>query len=184
MGESPDSGILISDVEREEATRALDEHLATGRLRPAEHEERRVHAKAARTRGEIEALFVDLPAPRPDLSQAMAPATAEQADKRYVSTPGDTLAGVGCMVLLFGVPGAIAFTVLHGIWWTFFLAGGLATVFFVLSEVSDRKHASRTATDRAAADRAAADQAVADGAATDQAATDQIAADRPRLIEP
>lgn len=139
MGESPDLGIRVSDAERNLAVTALWEHLGTGRLRPGEHEERCALATAATTRVELEALFADLPAPHPDLSAAVAPTGA--AVESTESTPGDALAGVGVVVLMFGTPAAIILTGKYGMWWTFFPVVGLVTLFFVLQDVADRRRA-------------------------------------------
>ena len=62
--------IRTSNAERDEAVHALGVHLSTGRLELDEYEERCTRATAARTRGDLEALFTDLPAPHPDLSSA------------------------------------------------------------------------------------------------------------------
>lgn len=139
MGESPDLGIRVSDAERDLAVTALWEHLGTGRLRPGEHEERCALAAAATTRVEIEALFADLPAPHPDLSAAVAPAGAPAELEK--STLGDTMAGVGIVVLMFGTSAAIILTGKYGMWWTFFPVVGLVALFFVLSDVVDRRRA-------------------------------------------
>jgi hypothetical protein len=137
MGESPT--IRVSAAERDLAVTALWEHLGTGRLTPGEHEKRCVLAAAATTRADVEALFADLPAPHPDLSEAVAP-TGTTTELRK-STPGDTMAGVGIVVLMFGTPAAIILTAKYGMWWTFFAVVGLTTLFFVLSDVVDRKRA-------------------------------------------
>jgi hypothetical protein len=50
-----------SDAEREAAVKALGDHLAAGRLAPAEFDERAGLAFAARTRGDLARLFADLP---------------------------------------------------------------------------------------------------------------------------
>lgn len=55
--------IRASSEEREAAIRALGEHLTAGRLDMAEYTERVDGATAARTVGELDVLFVDLPGP-------------------------------------------------------------------------------------------------------------------------
>ena len=57
--------VRLSDAERHEALDALNEHVHTGRLDIAEYGERSAEVTAARTRGELEKLFADLPHPRP-----------------------------------------------------------------------------------------------------------------------
>ncbi|WP_028931841.1 DUF1707 domain-containing protein [Pseudonocardia asaccharolytica] len=51
----------IGHEEREQAVRALNDHFAAGRLDMHKYEERVGQASAARTAGELDALFTDLP---------------------------------------------------------------------------------------------------------------------------
>lgn len=60
MADSPD--IRIGDHERAQALTLLGEHFSLGRLTVAEFDARSAEASAATTRGELEALFADLPA--------------------------------------------------------------------------------------------------------------------------
>jgi len=55
--------IRVGTAEREEAVAVLNAHRAAGRLTGEEFEDRSVRAAAARTRGELDALFADLPLP-------------------------------------------------------------------------------------------------------------------------
>jgi hypothetical protein len=48
-------------MEREQAVQVLGEHFAQGRLDPQEFEDRTTTAYAARTAGDLDALFTDLP---------------------------------------------------------------------------------------------------------------------------
>ncbi|MDA3625748.1 DUF1707 domain-containing protein [Saccharopolyspora sp. WRP15-2] len=57
--------LRIGDPEREGAMRLLGEHFAVGRLDVGEYDERCRQVAAARFSSEIEALFEDLPDPRP-----------------------------------------------------------------------------------------------------------------------
>lgn len=57
----------IGTAEREEAQRALQEHLNAGRLQVNEYADRSARASGATTASEIAAVFEDLPAPRPKL---------------------------------------------------------------------------------------------------------------------
>lgn len=57
----------IGTAERDAAMKALDEHLAAGRLGVEEYGERSAQAANATTAPELAALFTDLPAPHPKL---------------------------------------------------------------------------------------------------------------------
>jgi len=62
---APVAALRIGNDERSAAMRCLDEHLSAGRLDAEEYADRFTAASLARTRGEIEPLFLDLPAPHP-----------------------------------------------------------------------------------------------------------------------
>ncbi|MET3804974.1 hypothetical protein ABIB25_001970 [Nakamurella sp. UYEF19] len=59
--------IRIGDAERNAAVEALGEHMTTGRLDLDEYGTRSAIANTAKTVGELQALFADLPAPHPTL---------------------------------------------------------------------------------------------------------------------
>jgi Domain of unknown function (DUF1707) len=63
----------IGTAERTAAMKALDEHLAAGRLQVEEYGERSALAANASTAPELAALFDDLPAPHPALPGIEAP---------------------------------------------------------------------------------------------------------------
>ena len=58
-------GLRIGTREREDSIRMLGEHFAEGRLPMEEYEQRVDGAVQAQTRGQLRALFTDLPAPYP-----------------------------------------------------------------------------------------------------------------------
>ncbi|HEY7596781.1 MAG TPA: DUF1707 domain-containing protein [Actinophytocola sp.] len=147
MAKASDADVRISNAERDEAVETLGVHLSTGRLELAEFEERSGRAAAARTRGELEALFTDLPAPHPDLSSATPPApliqkagqlvtdpAGKRKSKELVETPASKgLEAVAGLAFVFGIPGAILLTIFAGAWWVFIpvafvimVAGGAA----------------------------------------------------------
>jgi hypothetical protein len=139
--------IRVSNEERDEAVSTLGEHLSSGRLELAEYEERCGQAAVARTRGELEALFTDLPAPHPDLSSASPPGQLIQKAGALVSpqtrgrkaevvqTPASkALEVVAGMMFLIGIPSAILLTIFLGQWWVFIPVG---VVFFVAAGTSD-----------------------------------------------
>lgn len=57
----PEPEVRVGFAERDRATTALQEHLAAGRLETDEFDERVGAALKAKTRGELDALFTDLP---------------------------------------------------------------------------------------------------------------------------
>jgi Domain of unknown function (DUF1707) len=66
----------VSDAEREAATAELQEHFASGRLNQDELNERLAAAFAAKTRGDLDALFTDLPSSGHGRASAGAPGGA------------------------------------------------------------------------------------------------------------
>lgn len=137
MAKASDADIRISNAERDEAVETLGVHLSTGRLELAEFEERSGRAAAARTRGELEELFTDLPAPHPDLSSATPPAPLIQKAGQLVTDPAGrrkskelvetdaskALEAVAGLAFVFGIPGAILLTIFAGAWWVFIPVG-------------------------------------------------------------
>ena len=81
--ESSEPHIRIGNDERAAAMQALDEHLSAGRLEPDEYGDRVAKASVARTREELEALFVDLPEPHPRWGAQLA-----ATDRAPVPPPG------------------------------------------------------------------------------------------------
>jgi hypothetical protein len=73
-----DPPLRIGTVERTAAMKALDEHLAAGRLGVEEYADRSAAAANATVAPELAALFTDLPAPHPELPGAVpaSPPTA------------------------------------------------------------------------------------------------------------
>lgn len=81
--------LRIGDAERESAMQVLGEHLGAGRLTVDEYGERSAQVATARTGGEIEEIFTDLPEPHPLLpgtqaatTPAAQPARTRSADVR------------------------------------------------------------------------------------------------------
>jgi hypothetical protein len=68
--------LRIGHAERTAAQRALDEHLAAGRLGVEEYADRTAVAANAVVAGDLAALFTDLPEPHPELPSAKPPATS------------------------------------------------------------------------------------------------------------
>lgn len=133
--------IRVSNEEREEAVSMLGLHLSTGRLELSEYEERCGQAAVARTRGELEVLFTDLPAPHPDLSSATPPTQLIQKAGQLVSpqtrgrktalveTPASkALEIIAGLAFAIGVPTAILLTIFAGQWWLFIPVGFVLVV--------------------------------------------------------
>jgi hypothetical protein len=70
----PENQLRVGDRERQEAATALGDHFATGRLDQQEFDERIQAAYAARTRVDLQRLFLDLPDPSPFRAVPSVPA--------------------------------------------------------------------------------------------------------------
>jgi hypothetical protein len=152
MSEAGEAYIRISNVERDEAVSTLGMHLSTGRLELSEFEERCGLAAAARTRGELEALFSDLPAPHPDLSSATPPGQLMQRAGQLVRNPrgkgksagleptraSAALEAVAGVSFVLGIPGAILLTIFLGAWWVFIPVVVLVVIAGAASDAAKR----------------------------------------------
>lgn len=69
----------VSDAEREAAATELREHFASGRLNQDELDERLTAVFAAKTRGDLNALFTDLPSSQRDWAGTSTPAAPRSA---------------------------------------------------------------------------------------------------------
>lgn len=67
----PSRDIRIGDTERQQALQVLGEHMSAGRIDVDEYGERSAKITTAKTRGELMALFYDLPDPRPQFAAPM-----------------------------------------------------------------------------------------------------------------
>lgn len=96
--------IRIGNAEREAACGALDAHLEAGRLDPDEYGDRYARATMARTRDDLTALFVDLPAPHPfppEQQRRWAPVQAPAWQRHVpVSFAGRVLAALVVLAVL------------------------------------------------------------------------------------
>jgi len=129
--------IRVSSAERDDAVAALAVHRSSDRLTPEEFEQRCRQAAEARTRIEIETLFDDLPAPHPNLSDAVSPRPPAAVNPEWPGGRTGTRASrvmdaVGVLSLLAGLPVAIVLTAAAGLWWTFLVVIGVAAVAMVL----------------------------------------------------
>jgi hypothetical protein len=80
------AALRVGTNERDVAIRCLDEHLTAGRLDAEEYGSRVAAASLARTRGDIEQLFVDLPAPHPFQPQVAVDPKQRSARQRPALT--------------------------------------------------------------------------------------------------
>jgi hypothetical protein len=133
----------VSDAEREAAASELREHFASGRLDQEELNERLDRAFAAKTRGDLNALFTDLPSSWRSPSSAFGPGAddrwqyatrgiggsswQEQGGQGGSWQPGRR-AGAGIAMLLFLMPLLMVFGILS----VFGIGGGGRPIGIVL----------------------------------------------------
>jgi len=92
-----------SDADRERALRALRRHYEAGRIDAAELEERADRAARARYRGELRALFADLPG---GVRAGAAAGAAARVDRAMLRMHAGTYATVnGTMVAIWALTG-------------------------------------------------------------------------------
>jgi hypothetical protein len=118
----------VSDAEREAAASELREHFASGRLDSEELNERLDRAFAAKTRGDLNALFTDLPSSWRSPSSAFGPdaqAGPGADDRRQYA---GRRAGAGAALLLFLMPALLVFGILS----VFGIGGGGRPIGIVL----------------------------------------------------
>jgi Domain of unknown function (DUF1707) len=86
-----DQHLRVSDAERNAVVERLSEHYSAGRLDQAEFDERVSKAMAAKTRGDLDGLFDDLPDPEPAGASGMgrptSPAAPYQMRRRPSARP-------------------------------------------------------------------------------------------------
>jgi hypothetical protein len=108
------SEIRIGDTERESALTALGDHMSAGRLDIDEYGDRTARVAAAKTRGDLLAVFGDLPQPHPKFGvPGPVPAAATGATpvptsngmplSRRLATAAVPLACIAAVVLFFTV---------------------------------------------------------------------------------
>jgi hypothetical protein len=129
------SPLRIGNAERTAAMKALDEHLAAGRLTVEEYADRSATAANAMVAAELAALFVDLPEPHPQLpgTPAAPPSTAPlpvTAPPGEVAPPArSALESWGPRIVAVAPIVAVALFLLTR-QWVFFLLIPLAGAFF------------------------------------------------------
>jgi hypothetical protein len=95
----PSRDIRIGDTERQQALEVLGEHMKAGRIDVEEYGERSAKITTAKTRGELMAMFHDLPDPRPQFGVPMA--MFPQPSRAPVRTwEGMVIPAVGVIVVI------------------------------------------------------------------------------------
>jgi hypothetical protein len=139
------SDLRVSDTEREDAIQKLGEHMSVGRLGVDEYGERSALVATAKTRGELVALFTDLPDPRPRFdaaaSQLPRPAggpAAGPANRPAARPAGDPATSWdqrpaaqriwGAMVPLSAVLALVLYLTVAHVWFVFLLPAVIAIV--------------------------------------------------------
>lgn len=112
---STTGSLRVGDAERDEAAAALGEHFAQGRLSREEYDDRLAAAFAAKTGGELQSLFRDLPAPRPGTPIRVAAARPRPGRPRGFRLP---------LFPLFLV--LIGLAIVLDAWWVLFIGLGVA----------------------------------------------------------
>jgi hypothetical protein len=99
----------VGTAERDAAIVLLDEHWRAGRLDPGEHEQRGTRARAAVTRADLDALFIDLPKTGP--AQASTGAVASGGARGFLEGKRETIMALTPFAAL-----VLFFTMHHWIW--------------------------------------------------------------------
>jgi hypothetical protein len=132
-----DQHIRVSDAERNAVAERLGAHYGDGRLDQAEFDERVSRAMAAKTRGDLDGLFDDLPDPEPTGASGREGQAVPYRPRRR----GGALRAILLLVLVIAVMSATwhAFTWFYIPW--FWIAALVAVVLFATR--SSRHHHNR-----------------------------------------
>jgi fatty acid desaturase len=129
-----DGNVRIGTTEREQAVRALAEHLTEGRLDIAEYDQRCALAASAKTRGELAAIFDDLPDPNPMLLPRPAPVpVAVPAYPLIEKKPRSRTTVVVVTFLLTAIAAIVTVTAILGEWWALIPALLIVAVLAMVS---------------------------------------------------
>jgi hypothetical protein len=137
-GAADEVPLRIGNSERSAAMKALDEHLAAGRLGVEEYADRSAAAAAATVASELRALFTDLPAPHPDLGGSPGVDMVKPAAAAPVP-PGDGTVATrarnvldtwgGRVVAITPIVALALFLVTHQ-WWFFLLIPAVGALVY------------------------------------------------------
>jgi hypothetical protein len=119
-----DGNVRIGTSEREDAVRALAEHMTAGRLDISEYDQRCALAAAAKTRAELAAIFDDLPEPNPmrdvaPIAPTPVPATTPVPAQAtpLVETERNNTKAIIIGFVVFSFAAIITVTAILGDWW-------------------------------------------------------------------
>lgn len=153
VADVPPSDLRIGDTERETALTALSEHMSAGRLDIDEYGDRTARVAAAKTRGELLALFTDLPEPQPRFGQSAQAQPVPTATTGGSPVPVPMQGGMSLpqrlaagAVPLAGIVALVLFFV-TGAWQFFLIPAGVAVLGGVIWG-DEWKHSQRMMRDR------------------------------------
>jgi hypothetical protein len=141
------SEIRIGDTERESALSALGDHMSAGRLDIDEYGDRTARVAAAKTRGDLLALFSDLPTPHPKFGVAAAASAPTVATSALPVSTGNGMPLpqrlMAAAVPLASIAAVVLFFTLGT--WLFFLLPAAVMVLGGAFWGDDWKHQRRAA---------------------------------------
>ena len=135
-----DQHLRVSDAERNEVAERLATHYSDGRLDQAEFDERVGRAMAAKTRGDLDGLFDDLPDPGPTGASGKAGAhdpAVQYGARRRRSGFGRTLLLV---VLVIAAVSIVSHALTAIFWVPWFWIAALAVVVLLASKSARHRH--------------------------------------------
>lgn len=101
--EDTEDNLWADSADRKITIRALAEHKAEEHLSSVEHDRRRDLARQARTRGELRALFADLPAPHPLIGEEPAAGGTWIASLARAGNGAGLILSTGSVVVLLAL---------------------------------------------------------------------------------
>jgi hypothetical protein len=129
-----DGNVRIGTTEREDAIRALSEHLGEGRLDIGEYDQRSALVAAAKTRGELAANFDDLPDPNPMRHPPVPVPVPEQPEHPLIQKEKRSRTTIVVVaVVLFALASIVTVTAILGEWWALIPALLIVAVLAMVS---------------------------------------------------
>ncbi|SMC86103.1 DUF1707 SHOCT-like domain-containing protein [Kibdelosporangium aridum] len=132
-----DGNVRIGTSEREEAVRALAEHMTQGRLDVSEYDQRVALANAAKTRAELAEIFEDLPEPNPMRALTTPKPTAvpvpAQASPLIEKDKSSNAKAIIIGFVIFSVAAIVTVTAILGEWWALIPAFLIVVVLAIAS---------------------------------------------------